>query len=507
MEIKLLDPRRVEWARAVILFAAAVTTGLSAVADVSLLAGATIALGGSLYVLLTALPAFTDHPRGLRPAAVAVGDVLLVTAVVWLSGGIESEYFILYLVPIIVAGVKLNTQAGIIAAAAIAPLYALVSMFAPRGTAVLPLEETRIFTVVMGLATIVIIFELLKRQTKLCDDLRDTLHHSLRRVAAVYDVAHAANVGADLTGLLTIILDHTARATRASEGAIFLATEEELVQVACLPAPSATAETPLIPVGPALETIATKAPVTTTGSPKRAGSDIAYIPLITPAGAIGALALVSPEGRFPRHHLDFLISLCSEAALAIENAQLRSELRRLAVTDHLTGLPNRREIERRLEQEVERSERYGRPLSVLMVDLDNLKAVNDHFGHAVGDEVLCAIANMMRLNIRSSEIVGRLGGDEFTVVLPETDSRQAMALAQRLIETLPNTLRSWPGIPEAEIVTVIGLSIGIASNDEGHMPARQLTAQADFALYEAKKTGKNCALIASNKSLATITSG
>ncbi len=496
------------------LFVAAVTTGLSAVADGSVLPGAFIALGGSLYVLLTAFPAFTEHPHGLRPTVVAVGDVILITVVIWMTGGIESEYFLLYLVPIITSGIRLDAQAGIAAAVSTAPLYFIAAVFAPRSMGVLSEGVLRVVAVAVTAAVLVIIFELLRHQTKLCDDLRDTLHHSLRRVAAIYDVAHAANIGADLTGVLTVILDHAARATKASEGSIFLASDGDLVQVACLPVPLATDEAPpALPIAPAREAIAAKAPVTTTGRDSaaskhgRVGGDIAYVPLITPAGAIGALALVSLEGRFPRRHLDFLISLCSEAALAIENAQLRSELRRLAVTDHLTGLPNRREIELRLELEVERSERYGRPLAVLMVDLDNLKAVNDRFGHAVGDEVLCAVANMLRNNIRSSEIAGRLGGDEFTVVLPETDSRQAAALAQRLIETLSDALRSWPGIPDADIIAVIGLSIGIASNDEGPLPARQLTAQADIALYEAKRRGKNSAYVTSYKPPVTIPGG
>ena len=493
------------------LFAAAVTTGLSAVADGNLLTGALIALGGSLYVFLTSFSVFAEHVGGLRSTAVGLGDVVLVTATVWVTGGIHSEYVLLYYVPIVAAAIRLDARSGVAAAVLAAPLYLIVVIFAPRGSGVLSDYSLQVLQVSVTAAVLVVIFALLRRQTRLCDDLRDTLHHSLRRVAAIYDVAHAANSGADLTGVLSVILDHAARATAASNGAIFLLADGDLTPMASLgvrPAPDDTADA--IPVGPAREAIAARAPITaagkSTGSPRvTSGSGhIAYVPLFTPAGAIGVLALVSAEGRFPRRHLDFLISLCSEAALAIENAQLRSELCRLAVTDHLTGLPNRREVEQRLELEVERAGRYGRPLSVLMVDLDDLKAVNDQYGHAVGDEVLCALAHMMRDNIRSSEIAGRLGGDEFTVVLPETDSRQAAALAQRFIEILGDALRSWPGIPDPAIADSIGLSIGIAGNDDGPLSARQLTAQADLALYEAKRKGKNNAFSASRKPPVTV---
>jgi diguanylate cyclase (GGDEF)-like protein len=223
------------------------------------------------------------------------------------------------------------------------------------------------------------------------------------------------------------------------------------------------------------------------------GTTAVYVPLRAPAGPLGVLALVSPPGRgFAQQHLDFLTSLCSEAALAIENAQLRSELRRLAVTDPLTGLPNRREIERLLAVEVERAARHNRPLSLMMVDLDDLKQVNDEHGHAAGDEVLVALARMIQQGLRSSEIAGRVGGDEFTVLLPETEPRQAAALAERLIEGLPEALRDWPDLPEAaEIARMVGVSIGIAGNDDGPVSPDKLAARADAALYDAKRSGKN----------------
>jgi diguanylate cyclase (GGDEF)-like protein len=303
--------------------------------------------------------------------------------------------------------------------------------------------------------------------------------------------------------VLTIILDHAARATNAANGSVLLLAEgEQLKPVASLYTPSSGSEPAAQPpIEPALEAVRTAAAVTASVS-QRDGStpaSVVYIPLHTPAGTLGVLALVSQQGRvFARRHLDFLTSLCSEAALAIENAQLRSELRRLAVTDPLTGMPNRREVERHLSIELERAARSHRPLSLMMLDVDNLKEINDGFGHAVGDEILIALAQTMQQSIRSSEIAGRIGGDEFTIVLPETESRQAIALAERVIEGLPQALRSWPDLPDADLIAeAVGVSVGIAGNEDGLTSPDKLAARADAALYEAKRTGKNrvCATI------------
>jgi diguanylate cyclase (GGDEF)-like protein len=278
--------------------------------------------------------------------------------------------------------------------------------------------------------------------------------------------------------------------------------------MASLTMPGATELTTEPSLEQARKAVASKSPIHTSANRGKAGTtgdqvDVAYVPLLTASGPIGALSLVAGrEGKFARRHLDFLMSLCSEAAIAIENAQLRAELRRLAVTDYLTGLANRRELERRLSVELERAARYGHSLSVMMLDVDDLKEVNDEYGHATGDEVLRALATLVKQSMRMSEIAGRLGGDEFAVVLPETDAHRARALAERLIERLPQALREWPAIGEAvKTVGAIGLSAGIADDEGGAVSAKDLLGNADAALYEAKRLGKNQAIVASPRGL------
>ncbi len=507
----IVNPRLVTLARAVVLFAASVTAGLGLASEGDVWRGAFVALVGALYSLLTASeqsPRRSSRGGGhLAFPALAVGDVVLISALVWVTGGVSSEYYLLYFVPVSVAAARLDTRSGLATCVAAGCAYSVVLLLAPTQPPVLSMKLIRAMAVLAGALVIALFFALLGRETRLADDLRDTLHHSLRRVAAVYEIAHAANTGTDLTGVLTIILDHAARAANAANGSVFLLSEcktessdhdatGQLKLVASLYPPASSGEPAVQPdIEPAYEAIRTAQPTTTTialpGESQLAA--VAYVPLHSPASTLGVLALVSPQNRaFARRQLDFLTSLCAEAALAIENARLRSELKRLAVTDPLTGIPNRREVERHLSLELERAARHRRPLSLLMLDVDNLKLVNDSHGHAAGDEVLIAAARLMQQSIRSSEIAARVGGDEFTIVLPETDARGALALAERLVEALPEVLRAWPGLADGEVISaVVGFSIGIAGSDDGTIGANALTARADDALYEAKRTGKN----------------
>jgi len=508
-EFYIFNPRYANRARGVILFVATVTTGLDLTADGDFITGLLVTLVGSLYVLFTALSgALEEQKTNLRHIGIIVGDLLLITGMVWITGGVRSEYYVLYYLPLLIAGTRRDMMLGILATVLAVALYALTSFLAPQAPPVMSFRPFQVLTVTITGTVLVLLFALLGREARISDDLRETLHHSLRRVAAVYDVAHAANTGADLAGVLSIILDHAARATGAANGSMFLFEgEEELIPMASLSTPQGDGRTPIsIPIEGARRSLAARSTMTVPVDPQedeseKQAAEIVYAPLITPAGPVGVLSLVSRGGRsFSRRHLDFLTSLCSEAALAIENAQLRTELRRLAVTDPLTGLLNRREAERRLSQELERAARYDRSLAFLMVDIDDLKTVNDEFGHAAGDEVLCAFAEAAKSIVRTADVVGRMGGDEFALILPESDAKQAEALAERLIQAFSIRLRGRRNLPEPELIAeIVGVSVGITTNADTPISSKELAASADDALYEAKRRGKNRAVVLSTK--------
>ncbi len=167
------------------------------------------------------------------------------------------------------------------------------------------------------------------------------------------------------------------------------------------------------------------------------------------------------------------------------------QTRRMANTDGLTGLYNHRYLQERLKQEVERAERYGCPLSVVMGDLDHFKNFNDTFGHPRGDKLLIAVSAALRQLSRASDVLARYGGEEFTMILPETTAEEARILAERARQRIA-ALELASEHNEAQKVTV---SLGIASHVPGTSSERLIEA-ADAALYAAKHAGRNCVSLA-----------
>ncbi len=171
-----------------------------------------------------------------------------------------------------------------------------------------------------------------------------------------------------------------------------------------------------------------------------------------------------------------------------ERKQLALELQRQALTDALTQLPNRRHFLELTDREWARARRSGCALSLLMVDLDHFKSINDRWGHGVGDQVLRAFADCMRPQLRDSDVLGRLGGEEFAVLLPETALAQARDVAERLRQALAEvTVEVEAGAPPIRVTASFGLVVGDA--DIGTVDA--LFAHADQAMYAAKRAGRN----------------
>jgi diguanylate cyclase (GGDEF)-like protein len=173
-----------------------------------------------------------------------------------------------------------------------------------------------------------------------------------------------------------------------------------------------------------------------------------------------------------------------------ENARLFAEVHRLAMTDPLTGLFNRHKLNETLGAEVERGLRYNRPLSAIMVDLDDLKEINDRYGHPVGDEVLVHVAQGIRSQIRRVDIATRYGGDEFLVILPEADRREAEKVAARIAQQIDSI--------EVTVDPAVSASIGVAQLSHDLADADHFIRHVDQALYEAKRAGGGCIRIAAS---------
>ena len=170
-----------------------------------------------------------------------------------------------------------------------------------------------------------------------------------------------------------------------------------------------------------------------------------------------------------------------------ERKRLEAELRRLAMTDSLTGLVNRRHFLARGAEEIDRAQRYGQPLSLIMVDIDHFKQVNDTHGHETGDRVLLALAGILTGESRASDCVGRIGGEEFAVLLPQTDSASAYQAGLRLLDAVRAARISLDDGGELGFAT----SAGVTTMQAGDMSMRVLLHRADDALYQAKREGRD----------------
>jgi diguanylate cyclase (GGDEF)-like protein len=211
------------------------------------------------------------------------------------------------------------------------------------------------------------------------------------------------------------------------------------------------------------------------------------VPLLVHGQISGYLSIYNQAVDFyGAAEADLAQTFASEVAIAVENARLFEQLQQMAITDGLTGLFNRRHFFELGEIELRRSRRYHNSLSLLMLDVDNFKKFNDQHGHAFGDQVLVMISRCMRTVIREVDLLGRYGGEEFVILLPETSLEAGIEVAERLRYAIANCL--------AGDNLVITVSIGIASLDDRSRTFDDLLQWADQALYRAKQAGKNCVM-------------
>jgi diguanylate cyclase (GGDEF)-like protein len=221
---------------------------------------------------------------------------------------------------------------------------------------------------------------------------------------------------------------------------------------------------------------------------KHSVSSILAVPIQTKETVLGAFVSLSGGTRiFNNDDLATASAVADFTAIALENAALFSELQRTAMTDSLTGVYNTRFFHELLARETARADRYATSLSLLMIDVDNFKLVNDTYGHVVGNKVLTQIAKTIERTVRNTDFVFRCGGDEFGVVLPGTDLDGATRTAEKVLHM----------VESLDILITLGysgsvtVSIGIS---EYHRPHHfeTLVAEADQALYVSKRSSKNC---------------
>lgn len=213
------------------------------------------------------------------------------------------------------------------------------------------------------------------------------------------------------------------------------------------------------------------------------------VPMVRGEELLGVLNFErSAPNAFPPADQDFFVAVADQIALAVQNARLHEHTLELSVTDPLTGVPNRRYLYQQLESELARASRFDSPLSMVMVDIDHFKLLNDTAGHSAGDDVLRKVAQLMKHNLRKVDTLARYGGEEFIVLLPQIDRTEAAEVAEKLRRAIAES-----GIEQGRTQPLgkVTISVGVATMPRDANDDVKLIDSADAALYASKRGGRN----------------
>src|SRR5271170_3669298 len=298
-----------------------------------------------------------------------------------------------------------------------------------------------------------------------------------------HDVAKALTSSLDLDSILQTIMDKMAEYFRPDTWSLLMVDEgrDDLYFAIAV---GDKGEARVVPDVAADPDFASRVDETTQWQTR----SVICVPLRSKLRVLGVIQLVNVDlTQFKEAELFFLQSLCDYAAIAIENARWVEKIQELTITDDCTGLYNARHLYKTLETEVYRSSRFGYEFSVLFIDLDHFKAVNDTHGHLVGSRLLAEIGYLEKAQLRLIDYAFRYGGDEFVVLLPQTGKDQALVVAKRLRDAL----RASSFCRDEGLNLNVRASIGLATYPHDARDAHDIIRQADEMMYLVKNTTRD----------------
>ncbi len=344
-----------------------------------------------------------------------------------------------------------------------------------------------------------------KEQENKIMELNKTIHN----LSILYNISQAVNFIDDLKRLISVILDKAITTVNAEKGSLMLYDSSDntlqvkvvyglkdkkaeddinngIIECSKIEPNSGIAGKVFTEKKSIITNLGGKDPRFSQFKGEAKVSSLICVPLIAKGECIGIINITNKKNGklFNKKDLEFVEALANQASIAVDNAQLYE----LATKDGLTKLYIRRHLFNLLEAEIKRVERYHHVLSVLMMDIDDFKKVNDTYGHLVGDMVLKEIANAIQKTVRHVDIPARYGGEEFTIVLPETTINNALTIAERLRKKISEISIK---IDEENTVRPT-ISIGAAEYPNAADNMNDLIDAADKALYTSKENGKNC---------------
>jgi diguanylate cyclase (GGDEF)-like protein/putative nucleotidyltransferase with HDIG domain len=334
------------------------------------------------------------------------------------------------------------------------------------------------------------------------ESIHDDIANAQQELFALYDIAQTMSTTLNVHETLGLIASKTKKVVDYSTCIVFLLDQErDAIRADLVQGLRETELTGMaIPLG---EGVSGK--VAASGLPMRSddpGGDLEWarpgpsggalhsvlaVPLTREREVIGVISIYHTDKHaFTEDHQRLISIVARQASLAIENAREFERTKESAMTDNLTGLPNARCLYKLLEQEISRAERHAQPVTLLALDLDDFKSINDTFGHQSGDQALCELAQIFQHAVREYDIVARHAGDEFFVVLPSTGQDQARVIADRIQAAVAAHRPSYRN----NVMVRLRVSIGVATFPDDGQDLNSLIAAADAAMYADKRANQ-----------------
>lgn len=449
------------------------------------------------YVLAAILLEFNQNKGAIKPIHVlTVGDLIALTIITYISGGLESPWFVMYYLVLAVVSLQ-ATMVQVFVYSALLSLSYMGAVLAVDGSSHLDTLVIRVFVLyIMGAITAVLARELISQRNKA--EQRAHGQHMLRessqaltgslnisQISTVVQEAGRTIGGCDMAALILIEEHGVPYAETQEENYLLVLPYHELEHLVGSLALAA------IEIGQSQNITPIPALLKASVAGLQPAVSAYVLPLLLKEHLLGLVILGWSQFHIPsQDDSELLKTLANQVTVALETARHYAKALRASITDPLTGLYNHRYLKERLEEELYEARAQGKPLAVMMIDLDRFKTYNDVLGHTAGDTALRAVADLLVQELGNKPVYARYGGDEFVIVLPDTELTQAKLLTARLHKGVAEL------VDQKRVPSSMSLSIGLAGFPEHGSNRAGMLDSVDLALFLAKYDGGSCTRLA-----------